>query len=105
MLWAVFIVIVALVLVLLIEPLFRAQKVAGHLDEEDYLAAQISDIERDRAAGLISAEEAESASAEAITARCDWPDGQADQRSAGRCCFSRRVCNLFHPGQSRAGNH
>jgi cytochrome c-type biogenesis protein CcmH len=65
MIWAVFVLIAAAVLFLLIEPFFRTATKADHLDEEDYLAAQIADIERDRAAGLISDSEAEAASAEA----------------------------------------
>lgn len=65
MIWAVFVIIAALALYLLIEPFFRMPKNAGHLDEVDYLAAQVSDIERDRAAGLISEAEAEAAGAEA----------------------------------------
>ncbi len=65
MLWAVFLLIAVIALYLLVEPFFRAPKNADHLDEEDYLAAQAAEIERDRAAGLISDAEAEAASAEA----------------------------------------
>ena len=65
MLWAVCFTLAALVMFLLIEPFFRTPKNAGHLDEEDYLAAQVADIERDRTAGLISEAEAQSAGAEA----------------------------------------
>ncbi len=65
MLWIVFLVLVALVLFALVEPFFRAPKRADHLDEQDYLAAQLTDIERDLAAGLISKEEAAIADTEA----------------------------------------
>ena len=65
MLWAVFFILALLVLFFLIEPFFRTPQNAGHLEEEDYLAAQVADIERDRAAGLISEAEAQAAGAEA----------------------------------------
>lgn len=65
MLWVIFLVIAALVLFLLVEPFLRAPKNADHLEEEDYLAAQVSDVERDRAAGLISDEDAATADSEA----------------------------------------
>ncbi|WP_428409108.1 c-type cytochrome biogenesis protein CcmI [Hyphococcus sp.] len=65
MIWIAILVIALAALVLLIEPFLRARNVAAPLDEEDYLAAQIADIARDREAGLISAEEAESADKEA----------------------------------------
>lgn len=65
MLWIVCFILAALALFVLIEPFFRTPNNAAHLDEEDYLAAQVADIERDRTAGLISEAEAEAAGAEA----------------------------------------
>lgn len=65
MLWAIVILLGVGVLVLLVEPFFRTQRPSDHLDEEDYLAAQISDIARDRDAGLISDAEANAADLEA----------------------------------------
>ncbi len=65
MLWIVILGIALAALVLLIEPFLRARDIPASLEEEDYLAAQIADIARDREAGLITAEEAESAEKEA----------------------------------------
>lgn len=65
MIWVFIIVSCTLVLGFLVEPFFRKSKLPNNLDEQDYLAAQIDDIARDREAGLISAEEAEAASNDA----------------------------------------
>jgi cytochrome c-type biogenesis protein CcmH len=65
MVWLVILAISAIVLGLLVEPFFRAQKAPDSLDEEDYLAAQVADIARDRTAGLITDEEAAAADLEA----------------------------------------
>ena len=65
MLWAIVILLGVGVLVLLVEPFFRTQRPSDHLDEEDYLAAQIADIARDRDAGLISDADANAADLEA----------------------------------------
>ncbi len=65
MLWIVMLFFAVVALGLLIEPFLRARAGAEPLDEEDYLAAQIADIARDREAGLIIAEEADIAEKEA----------------------------------------
>ncbi|MFC2953370.1 c-type cytochrome biogenesis protein CcmI [Marinicaulis aureus] len=65
MLWIVMLVLAVAALGLLIEPFQRSRPGAEPLDEEDYLAAQIADIARDREAGLISAEDAQTAEKEA----------------------------------------
>lgn len=65
MVWFFIFVIAAAVLALLVEPFFRVQKTEDSLDEEDYLAAQVADIARDRTAGLITDEEAAFADLEA----------------------------------------
>lgn len=65
MLWVLMFVFAIAALGLLIEPFLRARHVAEPLDEEDYLAAQIADIARDREAGLISADEAAAAEKDA----------------------------------------
>ena len=65
MVWLIIIVIATLVLGLLVEPFFRAQKPSTNLDELDYLAAQIEDVARDQKAGLISDESAAVAETEA----------------------------------------
>ena len=65
MLWIVMLVLAVAALGLLIEPFLRVRDGAEPLDEEDYLAAQIADIARDREAGLISEEDADIAEKEA----------------------------------------
>ncbi|MEX6634274.1 c-type cytochrome biogenesis protein CcmI [Hyphococcus lacteus] len=65
MVWVFIVVLCTLVLGFLVEPFFRKSKSPNNLDEQDYLAAQIDDIARDREAGLISAEEADFASNDA----------------------------------------
>lgn len=65
MLWIVILAIAVATLGFLAEPLLRGRKPSETLNEEDYLAAQIADIERDREAGLISVEEANAAEKEA----------------------------------------
>ncbi len=65
MIWALIILLGLGVLVLLVEPFFRTVKLADSLDEEDYLAAQVSDIAQDHTAGLINSDEAAAADLEA----------------------------------------
>lgn len=65
MLWIVMLVLAVAALGLLIEPFLRTGDGAEPLDEEDYLAAQIADIARDREAGLIGDEDADIAEKEA----------------------------------------
>ncbi len=65
MFWGLIVLLGAAVLVLLAEPFFRTKRLADSLDEEDYLAAQVADIARDREAGLISEADADAAALEA----------------------------------------
>lgn len=65
MLWVFMLIISIVVLGVLIEPFLRRGKPVDALEEEDYLAAQVADIARDREAGLISAAEANVAEKEA----------------------------------------
>ncbi len=65
MIWIIIIGIVVLALALLVEPYFRKTITAESLDEQDYLVAQLDDVARDLAAGLITKEEAAEANKEA----------------------------------------
>ncbi len=66
MVWAVIFALAVAAVVALVQPLFRAPtQDAPALDDEDYLAAQLEDIERERDAGLLSDAAAEAAVREA----------------------------------------
>lgn len=65
MVWAIIILLALVAAALLAEPFFRTPKSVESLEEEDYLAAQIADVARDKAAGLITEEEAAAADLEA----------------------------------------
>lgn len=65
MIWVLVLVIAVIVLALLIEPYFRKTAARWNIDEKDYLVAQLDDVARDRAAGLLSEEEAVEAEKEA----------------------------------------
>lgn len=65
MIWVFVFLLAIIVLGVLVEPFFRSQREDPSLDDQDYLAAQIQDIARDKAAGLISEEDAAAADLEA----------------------------------------
>lgn len=65
MIWLIVAALSVGVLAFLAWPLFRAQNSEERIDEKDYFAAQIADIDRDRAAGVLSDEEAQVADLEA----------------------------------------
>ncbi len=65
MLWLIIALIAAASLIVLAWPFFVAPQSALRFDETDYLAAQLDDVERDRARGVLSEEEAETARVEA----------------------------------------
>ena len=65
MLWLIIALMAAVSLLVLAWPFFVATKSAGGFHETDYLAAQLDDVERDRARGVLSDEEAETARLEA----------------------------------------
>lgn len=66
MVWAVIFALTIAAVVALVQPLFRAPtQDAPALDDEDYLAAQLEDIAREREAGLLSEAGAEAAAREA----------------------------------------
>ncbi|WP_411820239.1 c-type cytochrome biogenesis protein CcmI [Hyphococcus formosus] len=61
MIWFVFILLCAIIIAFLVEPFFRGSQQSDNLDEQDYLTAQLDDIERDKSAGLIDEAEADAA--------------------------------------------
>lgn len=65
MVWAIVVLLALIAIAVLVEPFFRMPKTIESLEEEDYLAAQVADIARDRKAGLITEEEAAAADLEA----------------------------------------
>ncbi|MEO1135774.1 MAG: c-type cytochrome biogenesis protein CcmI [Pseudomonadota bacterium] len=65
MVWAIVVLLALIAVTILVEPFFRTPETVESLEEEDYLAAQIADVARDRKAGLITEEEAAAADLEA----------------------------------------
>ncbi len=65
MLWIILLLLTALVAFVIVQPFFRAYADDGGIEETDYLAAQLLEIDRDLDAGVLTAGEAEAARQEA----------------------------------------
>lgn len=89
MIWAIIFALTLVALILLVQPFFRQQTDTQTLDDEDYLIAQLDDIERDRVAGLLSEKEAAAATAEARRRLLDQTRAVREKSSPGAAQAAR----------------
>jgi len=105
MTWLVIVLIATAALILLVQPFLRRKKENPALDERDYLAAQMKEIEDRQSAGILSAEEAEAAKLETgrrlLEAEKEIGGGTI-HRNAGRRCADCSDCGLYGARQSGA---